>query len=140
MLVPKKVKHRKWQKGRRKFTSKATTILELSFGEYGLKAMSRARLTSRQLEAARRVIVRYMRKGGKLWIRVFPDCPITSKGTHFTMGSGKGSPDHFVFNVAPGHMIFELSGLTRETAKEAMDLAGYKLPMKTKFLCADDEV
>lgn len=134
MLIPKKVKYRKWQKGRSKFDGIATTLITLAFGDYGLKAMSRGRVTSRQLEAARRVIVRYMRKGGKLWIRIFPDKPITTKGTHFTMGSGKGSPDHFVFDVKPGMIIFELSGLSKEISKEALLFAADKLPVKTRFV------
>ena len=140
MLVPKKVQHRKWQKGRNRFSGVATSLLELSFGDHGLKAMTRARVTSRQIEAARRVVVRYMRKGGKLWIRIFPDHPITTKGTHFTMGSGKGSPDHFVFIVKPGMMLFEISGLTRAMAKEALEFAADKLPLKAKFVSSEESV
>ena len=135
MLVPKKVKHRKWHKGRGRFRVKtATSLVHLDFGEFALKATSSGWVNSRQIEAARRSIVHYIKKGGKLWIRIFPDKPITSKGTHFTMGSGKGAPEYFVAIVKPGTVMFELSGVTREVAKEAMRLASHKLPVKTKFI------
>ncbi len=135
MLIPKKVKHRKWQKGRGlNRISPATTITTLDFGEFGLKAMSASWVSSRQLEAARRAIVYFMKKGGKIWIRVFPDKPVTSKGTHFTMGSGKGAPEYFVANVCPGTMLFEISGLPQAIAVEALNRASHKLPVKTKII------
>ena len=138
MLIPKKVKHRKWHKGRGRFrVTQATSLINLDFGDYGLKAMSAAWVSSRQLEAARRAIVHFMKKGGKIWIRVFPDKPITTKGTHFTMGSGKGSPDHFVAIVRPGTMVFEISGLPRDIAIEALNRASHKLPVKTKTIFGD---
>jgi large subunit ribosomal protein L16 len=132
MLFPKKVKHRKWQKGRSKGVETRGT--ELSFGSYGLKSLGRKWITSRQLEAARRVIIRYLRKGGKLWIRIFPQKPVTKKGTEVPMGGGKGSVDRYVFPVKPGRIIFELEGIKEEQAKEAFRKASDKLPVKTKFV------
>ena len=135
MLIPKKVKHRKWHKGRSRFKShRATSLTALDFGEYGMKATTKAWVSSRQIEAARRAMVRYVKRGGKIWIRIFPDKPITSKGTHFTMGSGKGSPEYFVAVVRPGTMLFEISGVSRNLAEEAFRLASHKLPVKTKFI------
>lgn len=135
MLTPKKVKHRKWHKGRSRFKPKrASRYVTLAFGEYGLKATTKSWITSRQIEAARRAMVRHIRKGGKIWIRIFPDKPITSKGTHFTMGSGKGAPEYFVAIVTPGTMLFEISGISEELARDAMKKASYKLPVKTKFI------
>lgn len=116
----------------------ATTLINLEFGDYGLKSMSNGWVSSRQIEAARRAMVRYIKKGGKIWIRIFPDKPITSKGTHFTMGSGKGAPEYFVAVVKPGTIIFEMSGVPEELAKQAMRLASYKLPVKTKFIGSQD--
>ena len=130
--MPKKVKHRKWQKGISRGVENRAT--ELAFGSYGLKSMDRKRVTSRQIEAARRTIIRYLKKGGKLWIRIFPDKPITRKGTEVPMGGGKGSVDHYVFAIRPGRIIFELEGIKREEAKEAFEKASDKLPIKTKFL------
>jgi large subunit ribosomal protein L16 len=139
MLSPKKVKHRKWHKGRRRFRpSVATRYVDLEFGDYGLKAATRGWISSRQIEAARRAMVRYTRKGGKIWIRIFPDKPITSKGTHFTMGSGKGAPEYFVAVVKPGTVLFEMSGIPAEAAREAMDRAAHKLSVKTKFVSKQD--
>lgn len=132
ILMPKKVKHRKWQKGVSKGIESRATVL--TFGSYGLKSLGRKRVTSRQIEAARRAIIRYLRKGGKLWIRIFPDKPITRKGTEVPMGGGKGSVDHYVFSVKPGRIIFELEGISEEQAKKAFRQATDKLPVKTKFI------
>jgi len=134
MLTPKKVKHRKWQKGRRKNKGKATRGFSISFGSYALKAMEPTWLTSRQIEAARRAMTRYVQRGGKIWIRVFPDKPITKKGIEVPMGGGKGSVDSYVVPIKPGRIIFEMDGVPEEMAKEAMRKAGHKLPIKTKFI------
>lgn len=134
MLFPKKVKYRKWQKGRRKNKGKATRGNELSFGSFGLKAMEQCWLTARQIEAARRTMTRYVQRGGKIWIRVFPDKPITKKGTEVPMGGGKGSVDHYVVPIKPGRILFEMDGVPEKTAKEAMRRAGHKLPIKVKFV------
>lgn len=133
MLFPKKVKHRKWQKGRlhRRQTDRGSY---LAFGSYGLKAMSDTWMTARQIEAARRAMTRYVQRGGKIWIRVFPDKPRTRKGTEVPMGGGKGSPDHYVASVKAGRIIFEMEGVPEEMAKEAMRRASHKLPIKTKFI------
>lgn len=133
MLFPKKVKHRKWHKGRRRAHREARGA-ELAFGSFGLKAETPYWLTSRQLEASRRVIVRYLRKGGKLWIRIFPDKPVTQKGTEVPMGGGKGSVDHYAFPVRIGRIIFELDGVNEHTAREALTQAAHKLPLKTRFI------
>jgi len=133
MLFPRKVKHRKWQRGRAR-GKKETRGTKLSFGAYGLKAMDECWLTARQIEAARRAITRYVQRGGKLWIRVFPDKPVTKKGIEVPMGGGKGSVDHYVVPVKPGRIIFEMDGVPEEMAKEAMRRAGHKLPIKTKFV------
>ena len=132
ILVPKKTKHRKG----RKRVSKTIRVRgsELAFGSYGLKSLGEKWVTSRQIEAARRAIIRYLRKGGKLWIRIFPDKPVTHKGTEVPMGGGKGSVDHYVFPVNPGRIIFELEGIPEEKAKEAFERASDKLPLKTKFI------
>lgn len=134
MLFPKKVQHRKWQKGRGRGIGVATRIKSLSFGEFGLKSTGHYWISSRQIEAVRRVLTRYVRRGGKIWIRVFPDRPVTKKGNETPMGGGKGSPDHYVAAVKPGTVLFEMGGITQESAKEAMHLAGYKLGVKTKFV------
>ena len=132
ILMPKKVKHRKWQKGRsRGIESRAT---ELAFGSYGLKSLATKWISSRQIEAARRAVIRYLKKGGKLWLRIFPDKPITRKGTEVPMGGGKGSVDHYVYPLKPGRIIFELEGIPEDQAKEAFKKAGDKLPIKTKFI------
>jgi large subunit ribosomal protein L16 len=132
MLYPKRVKHRKWRKGRSKgIESRAT---ELAFGSFGLKALETKWISSRQIEAARRAIIRYLKKGGKLWIRIFPQKPVTKKGVEVPMGGGKGSVDHYVFPIRPGRIIFELEGIEEEKAKEALKKAGAKLPIKTKFI------
>jgi large subunit ribosomal protein L16 len=132
MLMPKKVKHRKWHKGRSKgIESRAT---ELAFGSFGLKSLETRWITARQIEAARRQIMRYLKKGGKLWIRIFPDKPVTKKGTEVPMGGGKGSVDHYVFPIKPGRIIFEMDGIKEEIAKEALKKAANKLPIKTKII------
>lgn len=130
--MPKKVKHRKWQKGRSKGIEIRGT--ELSFGQFGLKSMSEKWVTARQIEAARRAIMRYLKKGGKLWIRIFPDKPVTKKGNEVPMGGGKGNVDHYVFPVRPGRILFELDGINEEIAKAAFRKAADKLPIKTKFI------
>ncbi|MGI8968392.1 MAG: 50S ribosomal protein L16 [Chloroflexota bacterium] len=137
MLMPSRLKHRKQMRGRNRGTAQRGT--EISFGEFGLQAIEPVWLDSRQIEAARRVITRYVRRGGKVWIRVFPDKPVTKKPAETRMGKGKGSVDHYVAVIKPGHVIFELAGVPQEMAKEAMRLAAYKLPMKTRFLVRDSE-
>ena len=132
MQQPKRVKFRKVQKGRRR--GKANTGNTISFGDFALQAQGAAWLTARQIEAARRAITRYIRRGGNVWIRVFPDKPVTKKAAETRMGSGKGAPDHWVAVVKPGRIIFEMTGVTEEVAKEAMRLASHKLPVATKFL------
>ena len=132
VLMPKKVKHRKWRKGRSKGIESRGT--ELAFGAFGLKGLETRWVTTRQLEAARRSIIRYLKKGGKLWVRVFPDKPVTHKGTEVPMGGGKGNVDHYVFAIKPGRIIFELDGLKEETAREALEKAADKLPIKTKII------
>jgi large subunit ribosomal protein L16 len=134
MLIPKKVKHRKWQKGRSRNRLIETRGTELSYGSYGLKALGAAWLSSRQIEAARRAISNYIKREGRVWIRIFPDKPVTKKPPEVTMGAGKGAVDHYVAPVRPGRIIFELDGVTEETAREALRLAGHKLPVKTKFV------
>ena len=132
ILMPRKIKHRKWRKGVSKgIESRAT---ELIFGSYGLKSLGTKWVTARQIEAARRTIIRYLRKGGKLWIRIFPDKPITKKGTEVPMGGGKGAVDHYAFPVKPGRIIFELEGIKEKEAKEAFRKATDKLPVKTRFI------
>lgn len=132
MLQPKKVKHRKWQKGRTRGID--TRGAELAFGAYGLKALGVCWITARQIEAARRAMTRYIERGGKIWIRVFPDKPVTKKPPEVTLGGGKGSVDHYVAPVRPGRILFEMDGVTREAAEEAMRLAAHKLPIKTRFV------
>jgi len=134
MLQPKKVKHRKWQRGRRKGKGIETRGTEISFGSFALKAVGKAWMTSRQIEAARRAMTRYVQRGGKIWIRVFPDKPITKKGTEVPMGGGKGSVEYYVTVIKPGRIIFEMDGVPEDTAKEAMRRASHKLPFKTRFI------
>jgi len=134
MLLPNKVKHRKWQKGRRKSTGVESRGTNLNFGTFGLKADGRAWIDSRQIESARRVITRTVQKGGKIWIRIFPDKPITKKGQETPMGGGKGSVDKYVVPVKPGRILFEMDGVTEEKAKEALMKASHKLPIKTRFV------
>ncbi len=132
MLMPKKVKYRKQQRGRRK--GKATRGNTVAFGQYGLKALEAHWITSRQIEAARVAMTRYIKRGGKVWIRIFPDKPVTKKPAETRMGKGKGSPEYWVAVVKPGRVMFELAGVPEEIAKEAMRLAAHKLPIKTKFI------
>lgn len=136
MLFPKKVKHRKWQKGRRRNIGLATAKTTVAYGAYGLKALSHAWVTSRQIEAARRTLTHFLKKGGKIWIRLFPDKPITDHGNESVMGGGKGSVDHFVAVVKPGLVMFEVDGIDEATAREAFKLVSYKLPVKTRFVKA----
>ena len=137
MLLPKKVKHRKWHKGRSRKRTVETRGLSVSYGEMGLKALEAAWLNSRQIEAARRTITNYMKREGRLWIRVFPDKPVTARPPELTMGGGKGSVDHYVFPVRPGRIIFEMDGSTPEKMKEALKRAGHKLPFKSKVVSKD---
>ncbi len=132
MLMPKRVKHRKQQRGRRSGTSKGGTSVD--FGEFGLKAAQDGWITARQIEAARVALTRHVKRGGKLWIRVFPDKPITKKPAETRMGKGKGAPEEWVAVVKPGRVMFELEGVTETLAKEAVRLAGHKLPIATKFV------
>jgi len=134
MLLPKKVKHRKWHKPRRAGKGVATRTNTVDFGTFGLRAETHAWITSRQIESARRVLTRYVRRGGKIWIRIFPDRPVTKKGNELPMGGGKGAPDHFVATVKPGTIMFEMAGLPEDKAREALELAVYKLPLKAKFV------
>ncbi len=134
MLLPKKVKHRKWQKGRSRKRQVETRGLELSYGQYGLKAVDAAWLNSRQIEAGRRAITNYLKRQGRLWIRVFPDKPVTKRPPESTLGGGKGSVDRYVFPVRPGRIIFEIDGVNSSTALAALRLAGYKMPFKTKVV------
>lgn len=132
MLSPKRTKFRKQHRGRMKGSaSKGNTII---FGEYALQACERTWITSRQIEATRRTITRYVKRGGKIWIRIFPDKPITARPAETRMGSGKGAPEYWVAVVKPGHILFEIAGVPENVAKAAMHLASYKLPIKTKFL------
>jgi large subunit ribosomal protein L16 len=137
MLFPKKVKHRKWQTGRKgaaRLARPDTRGTTIAFGTLALKATTASRLTSNQIEAARKVLTRSTAKTGKLWIRVFPDRPITAKPAEVGMGKGKGDPKHYVFEVRPGRILFELDGVTEPVARQALRQAGMKLPMKTRVV------
>ena len=136
MLMPKKTKFRKDHKRRR--GGKASRMLTVAFGSYGLKATTEHWVTARQIESARRVMTKYVKKGGKIWIRIFPDKPVTEKPAETRMGSGKGSPEYWVAVVKPGRVLFELSGVNEEVAREAMRLASHKLPVKCKFVTRRD--
>ncbi|MDQ3158823.1 MAG: 50S ribosomal protein L16 [bacterium] len=136
MLMPKRSKFRKERVGRmRGVASKGN---KLAFGSYGLQSLGMDRITSRQIEAARQSMTRYIKRGGKIWIRIFPHTPVTGKGVGTKMGSGKGNPDHHVAKVYPGTMLFEMTGVPEEDAREAMRLASHKLPIKTKFVVRED--
>ena len=135
MLQPKRVKYRKSHKGHRRGKAHAGTTVE--FGDFGLRALESAWITSRQIEAARRAIVHHLRRGGKVWIRIFPDKPVTKKAAETRMGSGKGAPDHWVAVVRRGRIMFELSGVDYDIAKEAMRLAAHKLPIETGFVARE---
>ena len=137
MLMPKRVKFRRQQRGRLK--GKATRGNTLTYGQYGLVALEPAWITSAQIEAARIAMTRYIRRGGNVWIKVFPDKPITEKPAETRMGSGKGSPEYWVAVVKPGRVMFEMDGVSEEVAREAMRLAGHKLPIKTKFVVRENE-
>ena len=136
MLMPKKVKHRRVMKGRMR--GKATRGENLDFGEFGLKALEAGWITDRQIEAARIAMTRHVKRGGMIWIRMFPDKPITKKPAETRMGSGKGAPDHWVAVVKPGRVLYEIQGVDVELAREAMQLAAQKLPIKTKFVTRKD--
>ena len=135
MLMPKRVKYRKQMRGRMK--GKATRGTDITFGDYGLQALEPGWVTARQIEAARRALVRYMKRRGKVWIRIFPDKPVTQKAAETRMGKGKGAVDHWVAVVKPGRILFEISGVTDEGAREAMRLASHKLSIATKFAIRD---
>jgi len=132
MLQPTRLKYRKQQKGRN--TGIATRGNKVSFGDFGLKALGRGRLTARQIEAARRAMTRHIKRGGRIWIRVFPDKPITSKPAEVRMGNGKGSPEYYVAEIQPGKMLYEMDGVSEELAREAFRLAAAKLPIPTVFV------
>ncbi len=132
MLIPKRVKYRKQQRGRR--AGIATRGSTLAFGQYGLKALEAAWITNRQIEAARRAMTRYVKRGGKVWIRIFPDKPITAKPAETRMGKGKGAPEGWVAVVKPGRILYEMEGIPEAEAKEAMRLAAMKLPIATRFV------
>jgi large subunit ribosomal protein L16 len=136
MLIPKRVKWRKQMRGRMK--GHELRGVEVSFGEYGLQALEPAWLTQRQIEAARRALVRYMKRRGKVWIRIFPDKPVTQRAAETRMGKGKGAVDHWVAVVKPGRILIEVSGLPEDVAREAMRLASHKLPIKTKMVASYD--
>ncbi len=135
MLMPKRVKHRKEQRGRMKGMAKGG--MKLSFGEYGLQALEPGWITSKQIEAARVALTRHIKRGGKVWINIFPHKPVTKKPAETRMGSGKGAPENWVAVVKPGKIMFELAGVNPEIAQEAMRLASHKLPLKTKFIHED---
>lgn len=136
MLMPKKTKYRKQQRGRTKGKTKGGSVV--NFGEFGLKSLEPCWLTNRQIEAARVAMTRYIKRGGKVWIRVFPDKPVTKKPAETRMGKGKGAPEYWVAVIKPGRVLFEIEGVTRTQAQEALRLASNKLPMRTKFVTRDD--
>lgn len=138
MLEPKKLKHRKVFRGRTDTSGIAFRGNKVSFGTYGLKAITGGEITSRQIEAARRVMSRYTKRGGKIWTTIFPHKPVTKKAQEVPMGSGKGAPDHFVSPVKAGRIVFEMDGIPAASAREAMILAGHKLPVKCKFINLDE--
>jgi large subunit ribosomal protein L16 len=138
MLLPRKTKFRKYQRGRRAGYSKGQTTVQ--FGDFGLKALENGWVTNRQIEAARIAMTRKIKRGGKVWINVFPDKPVTAKPAETRMGSGKGSPEHWVAVIKPGRVMFELAGVSEPLAKEALRLAGRKLPVKTKFVKREAEL
>ena len=135
MLLPKKVKHRKWHKGHSRGVAGRGN--KVDFGSFGLKSMETCWLSSRQIEAARRAMTHHIQRGGKIWIRIFPDKPVTRKPPEVTLGGGKGSVDHYVVAIRPGRILFEMDGVSLEIAEEAMRLAGHKLPVKTKIVSAE---
>ncbi len=136
MLMPKRTKYRKVRKGR--ITGVATAGNYIAFGDFALQSQSADRITSRQIEASRQAMTRYIKRGGKIWIRIFPHTPVTRKPQDVKMGSGKGNPEFFVAKVRPGTILFEMQGVSEEVAREAMRLAGHKLPVKTKFVVKEE--
>lgn len=138
MLMPKRVKYRKQMRGRRR--GQALRGADVHFGDFGLQALEPAWITQRQIEAARRAIVRYIKRRGRLWIRIFPDKPVTAKPAETRMGKGKGTVDHWVAVVKPGRILFEMAGIDEATAREALRLAGFKMPIKTKFVKRSDPI
>ncbi|NLY86623.1 MAG: 50S ribosomal protein L16 [Tissierellia bacterium] len=136
MLMPKRVKYRRVHRGRMK--GKATRGNTITYGEYGLQALEPAWITSNQIEAARRAMTRYVRRGGNIWIKIFPDKPVTEKPAETRMGAGKGAPEYWVAVVKPGRILFEMGGVSEEDAREAMRLAAHKLPIKTKFVAREE--
>ncbi len=136
MLMPKRTKFRKVRKGR--ITGVATSGNYIAFGDFALQSLGSERITSRQIEASRQAMTRYIKRGGKIWIRIFPHTPVTRKPQDVKMGSGKGNPEFFVAKVRPGTILFEMQGVSEEVAREAMRLASHKLPIKTKFLVKDE--
>jgi len=137
MLLPKRVKYRKQQRGR--LTGKATRGNKVTYGDFGIMSTEPCWITANQIEAARIAINRYVKRGGQVWIKIFPDKPVTAKPAETRMGSGKGSPEYWVAVVKPGRVLFEISGVTEDIAREAMRLAGHKLPCKTKFIAKEQE-
>src|SRR3954453_8609711 len=135
MLMPKRTKYRKMMRGR--MTGKANRGVEISFGEFALQATEPAWVSSRQIEAARRAVTNYLKRGGKVWIRIFPDKPVTQKPAETRMGSGKGAPEYWVAVVKPGRILFEISGVREDLAKEALARAAFKLPLKSRFVMRD---
>jgi large subunit ribosomal protein L16 len=136
MLIPNRTKHRKVFKG--KIRGVATTGNHIAFGEFALQAQGHDRITSRQIESSRQAMTRYIKRGGKIWIRIFPHTPVSRKPQDVKMGSGKGNPEFFVAKVRPGTVLFEMAGVTEEVAREAMRLAAHKLPVKTKFIIKEE--
>jgi large subunit ribosomal protein L16 len=138
MLMPKRVKYRKMHRGHRRGTaSRGNTV---AFGDFGIQALESAWIDSRQIESARRTMTHYIKRGGQVWIRIFPDKPVSAKPAETRMGSGKGAPDHWVAVVKPGHILFEIGGIREDVAREAMRLAGHKLPIRTKFVARETEL
>src|SRR5689334_16120805 len=137
MLVPNRTKFRKVRKGR--ITGVATSGNYIAYGEFALQSQGNERITSRQIESARQAMTRYIKRGGKIWIRIFPHTPVTKKPLDVKMGSGKGSPEYFAAKVRPGTILFEMQGVPEETAREAMRLAAHKLPVKTKFVAKEEQ-
>lgn len=134
--MPRKIRYRKQQRGKRRGT--AIRGSKLSFGRFGLKSLGRGWVTARQIESARRAITRFIKREGEVWIRIFPDKPVTSRPPEVRMGKGKGALDHFVVVIRPGKIMFEMDGVTQEVARDALKLAAYKLPLKTKFVTKED--
>lgn len=136
MLMPRKIRYRKQQRGKRRGT--AIRGSKLSFGRFGLKSLGRGWITARQIESARRAITRFIKREGEVWIRIFPDKPVTARPPEVRMGKGKGPLDHFVVVIRPGKIMFEMDGVTQRVARNALKLAAYKLPLKTKFITKED--